>query len=67
MFIDGVSGVICVLGEQKFNFGFGKGLIVNFVFGDYVLMVEVVCEVGGCELVKVLFQWLFKVVQSVKV
>ncbi len=64
--IDGVSGATRAPGEQKLNFGSGKGPIANLAPGDYVLMVEAAREVGGRELVKVPFQWPPKSAQSAK-
>jgi len=64
--IDGVSGATRAPGEQKLNFGSGKGAIANLAPGDYVLMVEAAREVGGRELVKVPFQWPPKSAQSAK-
>lgn len=64
--IDGVSGATRAPGEQKLNFGAGKGPIANLAPGDYVLMVEAAREVGGRELVKVPFQWPPKSAQSAK-
>ncbi|WP_299537921.1 DUF2271 domain-containing protein [uncultured Herbaspirillum sp.] len=64
--IDGVSGATRAPGEQKLNFGSGKGPIANLAPGDYVLMVEAAREVGGRELVKLPFQWPPKSTQSAK-
>lgn len=64
--IDGVSGATRAPGEQKLNFGSGKGPLANLAPGDYVLMVEAAREVGGRELVKVPFQWPPKAAQSAK-
>lgn len=64
--IDGVSGATRAPGEQKLNFGSGKGPLANLAPGDYVLMVEAAREVGGRELVKVPFQWPPKAAQNAK-
>ena len=64
--VDGVSGATRPAGEQKLNFGAGKGAIANLAPGDYVLMVEAAREVGGRELVKLPFQWPPKSLQTAK-
>lgn len=67
MLVDGVIGVMCVFGEYGFVYVLGKVLLVELLVGEYQFVVEVLCEVGGWEVVKVLFVWLFKLVQIVLV
>ncbi|MFJ3045795.1 DUF2271 domain-containing protein [Herbaspirillum chlorophenolicum] len=64
--VDGVSGATRPAGEQKLNFGSGKGPLASLAPGDYVLMVEAAREVGGRELVKLPFQWPPKSAETAK-
>lgn len=55
--VDGVSGATRPAGEYKLSFVDGKPPLGKMDAGHYTLVVEAAREVGGREVVRILFDW----------